>query len=64
MICPKCKKEVEQLLALSRFSNESICSSCGNKEAFEVLYKAGIISKEDYDKKCSEVDVLWADLKE
>lgn len=59
MVCPKCKRRCKRLLALSRFSNDMICSPCGNKEAFEHLLKIGMITKRDYDEKCAEIDKLW-----
>ena len=35
-ICPKCKKEVERLLALCRVDNKTmICDECGTKEALD-----------------------------
>lgn len=63
MVCPKCKKEFDRLLALSRFSDDMICSECGNKEAIEVLYNNGLISKEDMDKEFRELDKLYDELK-
>jgi uncharacterized Zn finger protein len=36
MICPKCGREFERLLALSRVDNKTmICDECGTKEALE-----------------------------
>lgn len=64
MVCPKCKKEYKRLLALSRFDNVAICSSCGNKEAFEVMLKAGIISQEEYESNCKAMDALWKEIEE
>lgn len=38
MKCPKCGKEVERLLALSRTDNKTmICDECGLMEALESL---------------------------
>lgn len=35
-ICPKCKKEIDRLLALSRIDNKTmICDECGTKEALD-----------------------------
>lgn len=64
MICPKCGKDCEKLLAMSRFSDDMICSPCGNKEAFETLLNVGVITQADYEKKCKEIDKLWKNLKE
>ena len=64
MICPKCHKDCRKLLALSRFDDCAICSPCGNKEAFEVMLRNGIISEEDYKKECDEIDRLWENIDE
>ncbi len=38
MICPRCKKEYDRLLALSRKDNETmICDRCGVEEALETF---------------------------
>ena len=48
----------------TRFSDDMICSPCGNKEAFETLLNVGAITQADYEKKCKEIDELWKNLKE
>lgn len=36
MKCPKCEKDVERLLALSRMDNKTmVCEECGAKEALD-----------------------------
>ena len=36
MICPKCKKEYDRLLAISRVDNKTkICDECAGKEALD-----------------------------
>ena len=64
MVCPRCKKDCEKLLAVSRFSDDMICSPCGNKEALEVLLRNGLISQESYEAECKKIDELWKTLKE
>lgn len=37
-VCPKCGKETNRLLALSRTDNETmICDECGTKEALDAV---------------------------
>lgn len=58
VICPKCNKEVKDLLALSRFSDQRVCSLCGNKEGIESMLRAGVITQEKYDELCSELEAV------
>ena len=50
MMCPKCNKEFTTSPALSRVDNKTyICSSCGTKEALDIAFNNGAMSKEDAD---------------
>lgn len=41
MKCPKCKKEIEGVPAISRYNSEQlICSDCGTREALEIIGKS------------------------
>ena len=45
MICPRCGKEYDRLLAQSRYDkNVCICDLCGSKEAIEIAIKAGAMT--------------------
>ncbi len=38
MKCPKCKKEIEGVPAISRYDNKTkICADCGTREALEII---------------------------
>lgn len=46
-ICPKCGREFERLLALSRIDNKTmICDECGTLEALESLPR-GVLSPQE-----------------
>lgn len=46
-ICPKCGKQFDRLLALSRVDNETmICDECGTMEALDSLPK-GVLSPQE-----------------
>ena len=39
MLCPKCEREFDRLLALSRIDNQTmICDDCGTEEALDDLF--------------------------
>lgn len=47
MICPKCGREFERLLAVSRSDNKSmICDECGTMEALDSLPR-GILTPQE-----------------
>ena len=44
MICPKCKKEFFESLAMSRIDKSEICPLCGHRDALEDSVSAGAMS--------------------
>ncbi|MCD7824564.1 MAG: hypothetical protein LUH14_01130 [Clostridiaceae bacterium] len=45
--CPKCGREYERLLALSRIDNKTmICDECGTMEALDSLLHGGLSPQE------------------
>lgn len=60
-ICPRCGREFERLLALSRTDNKTmICDECGTMEALEDLQKSMLSPQERTKAKVLATGNKWA----
>ena len=51
MECPKCKKEIEGVPAISRYDNKTqICADCGTREALEIIGESSAVIENVIDK--------------